>query len=88
AFRLYLVPHLCVNHGLVVVVVTFLQHTDPILPHYRVSEFTFFHGALAPFGRNLLGDWLNHGLDRCPRWLEGRLQCFQGVHGRGQHSFP
>ena len=71
-FRLYLVPYLwCVpslficgpyliinyvrvNHWLVLI--TFLQHTDPILPHYRAPEFTFSRGALATLDRSLLGD--------------------------------
>jgi omega-6 fatty acid desaturase / acyl-lipid omega-6 desaturase (Delta-12 desaturase) len=43
-----------VNHWLVLI--TFLQHTDPLLPHYRVSEFTFPRGALSTLDRNLLGD--------------------------------
>lgn len=42
------------NHWLVLI--TFLQHTDPILPHYRAPEFTFPRGALATLDRNLLGD--------------------------------
>ncbi|KAF9221503.1 hypothetical protein BS17DRAFT_711120 [Gyrodon lividus] len=53
-FRLYLVPYLWVNHWLVLI--TFLQHTDPLLPHYRAPEFTFPRGALATLDRNLLGD--------------------------------
>ncbi|KAG2358321.1 fatty acid desaturase-domain-containing protein [Suillus spraguei] len=53
-FRLYLVPYIWVNHWLVLI--TFLQHTDPILPHYRASEFTFPRGALSTLNRNLLGD--------------------------------
>ncbi|KDQ25831.1 delta 12-fatty acid desaturas-like protein [Pleurotus ostreatus PC15] len=53
-FRLYLVPYLWVNHFLVLI--TFLQHTDPLLPHYRAPEFTFPRGALATLDRNLLGD--------------------------------
>ena len=36
--------------------ITFLQHTDPLLPHYRSEEFTFPRGALATLDRNLLGD--------------------------------
>ncbi|KAG1797751.1 uncharacterized protein HD556DRAFT_1440713 [Suillus plorans] len=51
-FRLYLVPYLWVNHWLVLI--TFLQHTDPLLPHYRASKFTFPHGVLATLDRNLL----------------------------------
>ncbi|KIJ17890.1 hypothetical protein PAXINDRAFT_111563 [Paxillus involutus ATCC 200175] len=53
-FRLYIVPYLWVNHWLVLI--TFLQHTDPLLPHYRASEFTFPRGALATLDRSLLGD--------------------------------
>lgn len=43
-----------VNHWLILI--TFLQHTDPFLPHYRASEFTFPRGALSTLDRNLLGD--------------------------------
>ncbi|KAL5524686.1 hypothetical protein ACEPAF_9831 [Sanghuangporus sanghuang] len=53
-FRFYFVPYLWVNHWLVLI--TFLQHTDPILPHYRAPAFTFPRGALATLDRNLLGD--------------------------------
>ncbi|KZT11828.1 delta12-fatty acid desaturase [Laetiporus sulphureus 93-53] len=53
-FRVYLVPYLWVNHWLVLI--TFLQHTDPLLPHYRAPEFTFPRGALTTLDRNLLGD--------------------------------
>ncbi|KAI0661996.1 fatty acid desaturase-domain-containing protein [Cubamyces menziesii] len=53
-FRVYLIPYLWVNHWLVLI--TFLQHTDPILPHYRASEFTFPRGALSTLDRSLLGD--------------------------------
>ncbi|KAH9474524.1 Delta(12) fatty acid desaturase [Psilocybe cubensis] len=54
-FRTYLVPYLWVNHWLVLIV--FLQHTDPLLPHYRGREFTFARGVLATLDRNLLGDF-------------------------------
>ncbi|GJJ13290.1 hypothetical protein Clacol_007542 [Clathrus columnatus] len=53
-FRVYVVPYLWVNHWLVLI--TFLQHTDPLVPHYRPSAFTFPRGALATLDRNLLGD--------------------------------
>jgi omega-6 fatty acid desaturase (delta-12 desaturase) len=36
--------------------ITFLQHTDPVLPHYRAAEHTFPRGALATLDRTLLGD--------------------------------
>lgn len=53
-FTLYLVPYLWVNHWLVAI--TFLQHTDPLLPHYRAPEFTFPRGALATLDRSMLGN--------------------------------
>ncbi|KAH9947625.1 delta12-fatty acid desaturase [Amylocystis lapponica] len=53
-FRVYLVPYLWVNHWLILI--TFLQHTDPLLPHYRAPEFTFPRGALSTLDRSLLGD--------------------------------
>ncbi|KZP03806.1 fatty acid desaturase [Athelia psychrophila] len=53
-FRNYLVPYLWVNHWLVLI--TFLQHTDPLLPHYRASDFNFVRGALCTIDRSLLGD--------------------------------
>jgi len=53
-FRLYGMTYLWVNHWLVLI--TFLQHTDPLLPHYRSGEHNFVRGALATFDRSLLGD--------------------------------
>jgi omega-6 fatty acid desaturase / acyl-lipid omega-6 desaturase (Delta-12 desaturase) len=43
-----------VNHWLVLI--TFLQHTDPVLPHYRAGEHNFARGALATLDRDLLGE--------------------------------
>jgi omega-6 fatty acid desaturase (delta-12 desaturase) len=51
--RVYGVPYLWVNHWLVLI--TFLQHTDPVLPHYKPSAFTFPRGALSTLNRNLMG---------------------------------
>ncbi|KLO14847.1 delta-12 fatty acid desaturase [Schizopora paradoxa] len=53
-FLTYFIPYLWVNHWLVLI--TFLQHTDPLLPHYRPPEFTFARGALSTLDRNLLGE--------------------------------
>jgi len=50
----YLIPYLWVNHWLVLI--TFLQHTDPLIPHYRADIFTFQRGALSTLDRSLLGD--------------------------------
>jgi len=53
--KLYLVPYLLANHW--VVLLTFLQHTDPTIPHYRHPQWTFVRGALATVDRPLLG-WI------------------------------
>jgi len=53
AMSLYFVPYLWVNHWLVLV--TFLQHTDPLLPHYRAPAFTFPRGALTTLNRSFMG---------------------------------
>ncbi|TFY65402.1 hypothetical protein EVJ58_g1994 [Rhodofomes roseus] len=65
-FRVYLMPYLWVNHWLVLI--TFLQHTDPLLPHYRAPEFTFPRGALTTLDRNTLGD-----CGRIMGWLGAHL---------------
>ncbi|SCU97001.1 LAMI_0F08526g1_1 [Lachancea mirantina] len=46
----WFLPWLWVNHWLVFV--TFLQHTDPTMPHYDASEWTFAKGAAATIDRN------------------------------------
>jgi len=51
--RIWFVPYLWVNHWLVLI--TYLQHTDPVLPHYRATSFTFPRGALSTLNRNLMG---------------------------------
>ncbi|KZO92532.1 putative delta-12 fatty acid desaturase [Calocera viscosa TUFC12733] len=59
----YLPVYLWVNHWLVMI--TFLQHTDPLLPHYRGGMWTFPRGALATIDRRLLGPiggWVLHGI--------------------------
>ncbi|KAK7046598.1 FA-desaturase domain-containing protein [Favolaschia claudopus] len=53
-FRTYLVPYIWVNHWLILI--TFLQHTDPLVPHYRSEEFSFQRGAMCTLDRSLLGD--------------------------------
>lgn len=46
----WFLPWLWVNHWLVFV--TFLQHTDPTMPHYDADEWTFAKGAAATIDRN------------------------------------
>lgn len=61
--RYYLIPYLVVNHHLVLI--TFLQHTDPNLPHYRKEEWNFQRGALCTIDRNLggaIGAFILHGI--------------------------
>uniref|UniRef100_A0A060T9F1 ARAD1D11396p n=1 Tax=Blastobotrys adeninivorans TaxID=409370 RepID=A0A060T9F1_BLAAD len=47
---MYIFPYLWVNHWLVHI--TFLQHTDPRLPHYDADEWTFAKGASATIDRD------------------------------------
>ncbi|KAF8525205.1 fatty acid desaturase-domain-containing protein [Hysterangium stoloniferum] len=51
--KYYLVPYLFANHW--VVILTFLQHSDPTIPHYRMGAWTFVRGSLATVDRPLLG---------------------------------
>ncbi|KAJ7484450.1 delta-12 fatty acid desaturase [Mycena latifolia] len=53
--KLYFVPYLLSNHW--IVMITFLHHCDPTLPHYRNKEWTFLRGALATVDRPLMG-WI------------------------------
>jgi len=50
-FKYYIVPYLIVNHWLVMI--TFLQHSDPLIPHYRDGAFNFQRGALCTMDRNI-----------------------------------
>ncbi|EGG03265.1 uncharacterized protein MELLADRAFT_75337 [Melampsora larici-populina 98AG31] len=59
AFKYYIVPYLWVHHW--IVLITFLQHTDPLLPHYREGAFNFQRGALATMDRKIHG-FFTHGL--------------------------
>lgn len=58
----YFVPYLWVNHWLVAI--TFLQHTDPTLPHYTPETWTFARGAAATIDREFgfIGRQLFHGI--------------------------
>ncbi|KAI0088311.1 delta-12 fatty acid desaturase [Irpex rosettiformis] len=51
--KFYFIPYLLANHW--IVMLTFLHHTDPTIPHYRVKEWTWLRGALATVDRPLLG---------------------------------
>jgi omega-6 fatty acid desaturase (delta-12 desaturase) len=62
-FRYYLAPYFWCNHWLVMI--TFLQHTDPVIPHYTAETWTFPRGALCTVDRKWLGPigpYLFHGI--------------------------
>lgn len=58
----YFAPYLWVNHWLVCI--TFLQHTDPSLPHYTADQWTYTRGAAATIDREFgfIGRQLMHGI--------------------------
>jgi omega-6 fatty acid desaturase (delta-12 desaturase) len=58
----YFAPYLWVNHWLVAI--TFLQHTDPTLPHYTAESWNYVRGAAATIDREFgfIGRTLLHGI--------------------------
>ena len=46
----YFLPYLVVNANLVLI--TYLQHTDPQVPHFRAGKFNFLQGALSTVDRS------------------------------------
>ncbi|EGS24093.1 uncharacterized protein CTHT_0000240 [Thermochaetoides thermophila DSM 1495] len=58
----YFFPYMWVNHWLVAI--TYLQHTDPSLPHYTEEEWNFVRGAAATIDREFgfIGRHLFHGI--------------------------
>ncbi|KAJ5358917.1 Oleate hydroxylase FAH12 [Penicillium cataractarum] len=58
----YGIPYLWVNHWLVAI--TFLQHTDPTLPHYEPEVWNFARGAAATIDRDFgfVGRHIFHGI--------------------------
>jgi len=61
-FVYYWIPYLWVNNWLVAI--TYLQHTDPTLPHYDAKTWTFARGAAATIDRECgwIGRTLLHGI--------------------------
>lgn len=62
-FVIYFLPYLFVNNWLVFI--TYLQHTDSLLPHYSSEKWTFSRGALATIDRNFMGPigpYITHGI--------------------------
>ncbi|GES59162.1 oleate delta-12 desaturase [Aspergillus terreus] len=58
----YGIPYLWVNHWLVAI--TYLQHTDPSLPHYKPEAWNFARGAAATIDRDFgfVGRHIFHGI--------------------------
>ncbi|KZF20750.1 oleate delta-12 desaturase [Xylona heveae TC161] len=58
----YFIPYFWVNHWLVAI--TYLQHTDPSLPHYEPHTWTFTRGAAATIDREFgfIGRHIFHGI--------------------------
>ncbi|KAI9613598.1 hypothetical protein H4Q26_010208 [Puccinia striiformis f. sp. tritici PST-130] len=48
-FKYYIVPYLLANHW--IVMLTYVQHNDPILPNYRGGAHTFARGTLCAVDR-------------------------------------
>ncbi|KAI5785221.1 fatty acid desaturase-domain-containing protein [Pyronema domesticum] len=61
-FIWYGIPYLWVNHW--IVAITFLQHTDPSLPHYHSEAWNYCRGAAATIDREFgfVGRHLMHGI--------------------------
>lgn len=61
-FVWYFIPYLWVNHWLIAI--TYLQHTDPTLPHYYSGAWNFARGATATIDREFgfIGRQLFHGI--------------------------
>lgn len=72
--KFYIIPWCFVNHW--IVTLTYLHHTDPELPHYRGSAWSYARGAVATLDRDFLG-WAG-------RFFLHDVSHFHVVH----HLFP
>lgn len=65
----YVVPYFWVHHWLVLI--TYLQHTDPALPHYRAGAWNFQRGAAATIDRDFgfIGQHIFHDIIEVPLLL-------------------
>ncbi|KAG6827400.1 hypothetical protein H0H92_011928 [Tricholoma furcatifolium] len=64
--KLYFVPYIIMTLKLLlqltnnwVIMFTYIQHSDPAIPHYRNKGWTFLRGALSTVDRPFLG-WIGH----------------------------
>jgi len=58
-FYYYIVPYLIVNNNLVLI--TYLQHTDVFMPHFRAKEWSWLRGAMCTVDRSF-GFFMNRAL--------------------------
>ncbi|KAK6464870.1 fatty acid desaturase-domain-containing protein [Scheffersomyces coipomensis] len=58
----YFLPYILVNHWLVFI--TFLQHSDPSMPHYEAFQWNFARGAAATIDREFgfVGQYIFHDI--------------------------
>jgi omega-6 fatty acid desaturase (delta-12 desaturase) len=76
----YFLPYLFCNFWLVLY--TWLQHTDPTVPHYGDDEFTWVKGALCTIDRPYgIFDWMHHyiGSTHMCHHLFSSLPCYHAV---------
>ncbi len=71
-FFLPLFPLDLSGRHLLVIMITYLHHTDPVLPHYRAAQWTFARGAAATVDRPFLG-WMG-------RWFLHDVAHYHVVH--------
>ncbi len=58
-FKYYGIPYLFVNMWLVLI--TYLQHSDPAIAHYSPNQFSFVRGALGTIDRDYgIYNWFHH----------------------------
>lgn len=61
--KLYGIPWLLVSHWFIMI--TYLHHTDPMIPHYRGDSWNYQRGASSTVDRDFLGwqgDFFLHGV--------------------------
>ena len=58
----WFLPYVLVNHWLVFI--TYLQHSDPMMPHYEPEQWTFARGAAATIDREFgfVGEYILHDI--------------------------
>jgi len=76
----YLAPYMWCNFWLVLY--TWLQHTDPEIPHYGDGEWNFLRGALCTIDRPYgIFDWMHHyiGSTHVCHHIFSKLPCYHAV---------